>query len=79
MNILVCVKQVPDLSENHIDAQTHTLQREDAVSIVNPFDESALYLAIQLKKRNSGLQDYRALNGTCLCAKSFTDLPGDGS
>lgn len=50
MNILVCVKQVPDLSEIHIDAQTHTLQREDAVSIVNPFDESALYLAIQLKK-----------------------------
>ena len=38
MNILVCVKQVPDTTEIKIDPVKNTLIREGVPSIVNPFD-----------------------------------------
>ena len=38
MNILVCVKQVPDTTEIKIDPVTNTLIRNGVPSIVNPFD-----------------------------------------
>ena len=38
MNILVCIKQVPDTTEIKIDPVKHTLIREGVPSIVNPFD-----------------------------------------
>lgn len=37
MNILVCVKQVPDTTEIKIDPVTNTLIRAGVPSIVNPF------------------------------------------
>lgn len=49
MNILVCVKQVPDTTEIRIDPVTNTLIRAGVPSIVNPFDAYALESALRLK------------------------------
>ncbi len=49
MNILVCVKQVPDTNEIKIDPVTNTLVREGVPSIVNPFDGYALEAAARIK------------------------------
>ncbi len=51
MNILVCVKQVPDTTEIKIDPITNTLIRAGVPSIVNPFDAYALELAVRLKEQ----------------------------
>ncbi len=50
MEIVVCVKQVPDISEVKIDPQTHTLIREGVPSILNPFDEFAVEEAVRIKE-----------------------------
>lgn len=52
MNILVCVKQVPDTTEIKINPETNTLIREGVPSIVNTFDGFALELAAKLKDRD---------------------------
>lgn len=49
MNILVCVKQVPDTTEIRIDPVKNTLIRDGVPSIVNPFDAYALELAARIK------------------------------
>ncbi|MEA4825360.1 MAG: electron transfer flavoprotein subunit beta/FixA family protein [Clostridium sp.] len=54
MNILVCVKQVPDTTEIKIDPITNTLIRAGVPSIVNPFDAYALELALRIKETNGG-------------------------
>lgn len=52
MNILVCVKQVPDTTEIKIDPVTNTLIRKGVPSIVNPFDGYALEAAARIKDKN---------------------------
>ena len=52
MNILVCVKQVPDTTEIKIDPVTNTLIRAGVPSIVNPFDGYALEAAARIKDKN---------------------------
>ena len=52
MNILVCVKQVPDTTEIKIDPEKHTLIREGVPSIVNPFDAYALEAAARIKDKD---------------------------
>lgn len=52
MNILVCVKQVPDTTEIKIDPVKNTLIREGVPSIVNPFDGYALEAAARMKDKN---------------------------
>lgn len=49
MNIVVCIKQVPDTTEVKLDPKTGTLIRDGVPSIINPDDKSALELALQLK------------------------------
>ncbi|HCO62755.1 MAG TPA: electron transfer flavoprotein subunit beta [Clostridiales bacterium] len=49
MNILVCIKQVPDTNEIKIDPVTNTLIRAGVPSIVNPFDGYALEAAARIK------------------------------
>lgn len=49
MNIVVCVKQVPDTTEIKIDPVKNTLIRTGVPSILNPFDRNALETALQLK------------------------------
>lgn len=52
MNVLVCVKQVPDTTEIKIDPVTNTLIRAGVPSIVNPFDGYALEAAARLKDKD---------------------------
>ncbi len=49
MNVVVCVKQVPDTTEIKIDPVTNTLMREGVPSILNTFDTYALEAALRLK------------------------------
>ena len=52
MNILVCIKQVPDTTEIKIDPVENTLIRDGVPSIVNPFDGYALEAAARIKDKN---------------------------
>ncbi|MGM9973661.1 MAG: electron transfer flavoprotein subunit beta/FixA family protein [Clostridiaceae bacterium] len=52
MNILVCIKQVPDTTEIKIDPVTKTLIRAGVPCIVNPYDTYALENAARLKDEN---------------------------
>lgn len=52
MNILVCIKQVPDTNEIKINPETNTLIRDGVPSIVNPFDGYALEAAARIKDKN---------------------------
>ncbi len=54
MEIVVCVKQVPDTTEVKIDPVTNTLVRQGVPSIVNPFDVNAVEEAIRLKEKHGG-------------------------
>ena len=54
MNILVCVKQVPDTTEIKIDPATNTLIRTGVPSIMNPFDAYAVEQALRLKEAAGG-------------------------
>ncbi|MDR1696117.1 MAG: electron transfer flavoprotein subunit beta/FixA family protein [Endomicrobium sp.] len=54
MNIIVCIKQVPNTTNVQIDAETGRLKREGVESIINPFDEYAIEEGVRLKERNGG-------------------------
>ncbi|QDR83472.1 electron transfer flavoprotein subunit beta/FixA family protein [Sporomusa termitida] len=54
MEIIVCVKQVPDTTEVKIDPVTNTLIRQGVPSIINPFDRNAVEAALQLKEKQGG-------------------------
>ena len=54
MNIIVCIKQVPDTAEIKIDPVTNTLIRAGVPSIVNPYDKNAVEAALQLKEAYGG-------------------------
>lgn len=54
MNMLVCVKQVPDTTVIKIDPVTNTLIRAGVPSIVNPFDAYALEAAARIKDVTPG-------------------------
>ncbi len=50
MNIVVCIKQVPDTAEVRINPETGTLIREGVPSIINPYDMHAIEAAVQIKE-----------------------------
>jgi len=54
MNIVVCVKQVPNTVEVKINPETNTLIREGVESIINPFDMYAIEEGLRLKERFGG-------------------------
>lgn len=54
MNIIVCIKQVPDTTEIKIDPIKNTLIRTGVPSIMNPFDKNALETGLQLKDTYGG-------------------------
>jgi electron transfer flavoprotein beta subunit len=56
MEILVCVKRVPDSAENEIsiDASGADIKREDLVYSVNEWDNYAVEEAIQIAEREGG-------------------------
>lgn len=54
MNIVVCIKQVPDTTDVKINPETNTLIREGVESMINPFDMYAIEEAVRLKERFGG-------------------------
>ncbi len=54
MNILVCVKQVPDTTAIKIDPVRHTLIRAGVPSILNTFDTYALETALRIRENEGG-------------------------
>jgi len=54
MNIIVCIKQVPETTQVQIDPKTNTLIREGVTSIINPFDMYAIEEGIRLKEKFGG-------------------------
>lgn len=54
MRIIVCVKQVPEITEVKIDPVTHTLVREGVPSILNPFDEFSVEEALRIREKHGG-------------------------
>ena len=54
MDIIVCVKQVPDAKDVRLDPKTNTLAREGVEAIMNPFDRHALEEAVCLKEQLGG-------------------------
>lgn len=54
MNIVVCVKQVPDTTQVRIHAETNTLIREGIPTIVNPYDVHAVEAAVAIRESEGG-------------------------
>ena len=54
MNIIVCIKQVPNTTDVKIDPVTNTLIRDGVESVINPFDTYAIEEAVRLKERLGG-------------------------
>jgi electron transfer flavoprotein beta subunit len=54
MNIIVCIKQVPETTEVKINPETNTLIREGVKSIINPFDMYAIEEGVRLKEKFGG-------------------------
>jgi len=57
MEIIVCIKQVPDTEELNkvkINPETRTLVREGIKNIINPFDENAIEEALRLREKVGG-------------------------
>lgn len=56
MKIVVCVKQVPEVTNVLVDPINGTLIREGVKSILNPFCEYALDHAVRIAKANPGVE-----------------------
>ncbi|NQT23610.1 MAG: electron transfer flavoprotein subunit beta/FixA family protein [Candidatus Omnitrophica bacterium] len=54
MNIVVCIKQVPNTTEVRINPETNTLIREGVESVINPFDAYAIEEGVRLKEKFGG-------------------------
>ena len=54
MNIIVCLKQVPDTTDVKINPETNTLIRQGIKTIINPFDTYALEEGVRLRERYEG-------------------------
>ena len=53
LKVCVCIKQVPDTQKVKIDPIKGTMIRKGIPSIMNPYDESALELALEIKDREA--------------------------
>jgi len=54
MDIIVCIKQVPNTTQVRINPETNTLIREGVECIINPFDMYAIEEGIRLKEKHGG-------------------------
>lgn len=55
MKIIVCIKQVPGITDVKINPETNTLIREGVSSIINPFDVYAIEEGLRLKDKFGGI------------------------
>lgn len=55
MKIVVCIKQVPEVSEIQFNPETKTIVREGVPCSVNPFDRRAVTEAVRIKENLGGV------------------------
>ncbi len=79
MHIVVCVKQVPNTTQVRIHPETNTLVREGVESIMNPFDENALEMALQLKEKHPGTKVTVLTMGPPQAAEVLKEAVGRGA
>ncbi len=79
MHIVVCLKQVPNTTQVRINPETNTLVREGVESIVNPFDENALEMALQLKEAHPGTKVTALTMGPPQAAEVLKEAVGRGA
>ncbi len=63
MNVVVIVKQVPDITKIKIDREQGTLIRRGVPSVLNPYCEWALEQAVAVKRQVSGTTVYAVTMG----------------
>ena len=54
LNIVVCIKQVPETTEVDFDEETGRLKREGVAAVINPFDEYAIEEGLKIKEAQGG-------------------------
>src|SRR5512143_526327 len=54
MDVIICIKQVPDTAEVRINPETNTLIREGVPSIINPYDMHAIEAGLQIREKTGG-------------------------
>lgn len=54
LNIVICIKQVPDIAQVKIDPTSGTLRRATAAAMINPYDLHALAAALEIAKNIPG-------------------------
>ncbi|MEQ8825249.1 MAG: electron transfer flavoprotein subunit beta/FixA family protein [Filomicrobium sp.] len=54
MNIVVCIKQVPDSAQIRVHPVTNTIMRQGVPTIINPYDLFALEEALRLRDQYGG-------------------------
>lgn len=55
MKIIVCIKQVPDTNDVKWSKENNII-REGLISILNPYDEYAVQMALDLKRKNKNIE-----------------------
>ena len=79
MHIVVCLKQVPNTTQVKINPETSTLVRDGVESIMNPFDENALEMALQLKEAHPGTRVTALTMGPPQAADILKEAVGRGA
>ncbi len=79
MHIVVCMKQVPNTTQVRIHPETNTLVRDGVESVLNPFDENALEMALQLKEQNPGTTITALTMGPPQAAEILKEAVGRGA
>ena len=54
LDIVVCIKHVPETTEVEFDPKTGTLIRDGVAHVINPFDEYAVEEGLRLKEKYGG-------------------------
>lgn len=55
MNIIVCIKQVPEATDVEFEKTTGRLKRDGVAAVINPFDEFAIEAALRIKEKHNGI------------------------
>lgn len=79
MHIVVCLKQVPDVTEIRIDPVSNTLIREGVPSIINPYDMNALEEALAIKDKHNGSRVTVISMGPPMALEILTKAVGMGA
>lgn len=51
MNIIVCIKQVPESATTEVDPALYTINRNKSTAVINPFDLHAIECALSIKDK----------------------------